>query len=120
MRLAMLAVTMVGSLALASCSGGGEGGDSTGRVNLSITDAPVDDVDSVIIQFSGVAFKRAGVTAEVVQNLTPSPRQIDLLQYQDGRAALLLDPVTLPPGQYEWVRLIVGNEPNTRDSLPAS
>jgi hypothetical protein len=117
MRLAMLTVTMVGSVLLAGCSGGG-GDDSggNGRVNLSITDAPVDDVDSVVIQFSGVAFKRAGAAAEVVQNLTPSPRQIDLLQYQEGRAALLLDQVTLPAGNYEWVRLIVDNEPNVRDS----
>jgi hypothetical protein len=72
MRLAMLTVTMVGSLLLAGCSGGGDDADDNGRVNLSITDAPVDDVDSVVIQFSGVAFKRAGAAAEVVQNLTPS------------------------------------------------
>jgi hypothetical protein len=117
MRLAMLTVTMVGSVLLAGCSGGGgDGGGGNGRVNLSITDAPVDDVDSVVIQFSGVAFKRAGAAAEVVQNLTPSPRQIDLLQYQEGRAALLLDQVTMPAGNYEWVRLIVDNEPNVRDS----
>lgn len=116
MRLAMLTVTMVGSLLLAGCSGGGGDDAGNGRVNLSITDAPVDDVDSVVIQFSGVAFKRAGAAAEVVQNLTPSPRQIDLLQYQEGRAALLLDQVTLPAGNYEWVRLIVDNEPNVRDS----
>jgi hypothetical protein len=41
------------------------------------------------VQFSGVAFKRAGAGAERVQNLSPSPRQLDLLQYQGGRAALL-------------------------------
>ncbi len=51
-----------------------------------------------------------------MQNLTPSPRQLDLLQYQGGRAALLLDGVTLPAGDYEWIRLIVDNEPGVRDS----
>jgi hypothetical protein len=113
----MITVTISGLLALAGCSGG-SGGDpeGTGKVNLSITDAPLDDVSSVVIQFSGVAFKRAGAAAEVVQNLAPSPRQIDLLQYQEGRAALLLDQVSLPAGSYEWVRLIVDNEPNVRDS----
>lgn len=117
MRLAIITVTIFGLLALAGCSGG-SGGDpeGTGKIKLSITDAPVDDVSSVVIQFSGVAFKRAGAEAEVVQNLTPSPRQIDLLQYQEGRAALLLDQVSLPAGSYEWVRLIVDNEPNVRDS----
>ena len=103
-------------LCLAGCGGGGDGGSSTGTVKLSITDAPVDNATSVVIQFSGVAFKRAGSAPEVVQGLTPSPRQFDLMQYQEGRAALLLDGVTLPAGDYEWVRLIVDNDPNVRDS----
>jgi hypothetical protein len=105
-------------LALAACGGGGGDGapEPTGKVSLSITDAPVDDVSSVVVQFSGVAFKREGAAAEVVQGLTPSPRQLDLLQYQQGRVALLLDGVTLPAGRYEWVRLMVDNQPNVRDS----
>jgi hypothetical protein len=103
------------ALGLAACSGGGAGNE-TGRLSLGVTDAPVDDASSVVVQFSGVAFKRAGAAAEVVQNLTPSPRQLDLLQYQEGRAALLLDGVTLPAGDYEWIRLIVDNESGVRDS----
>lgn len=109
---AAIAVSML--LGLAACGGGDE--PENGRVSLAVTDAPVDDASSVVVQFSGVAFKRAGTAAEVVQNLTPSPRQLDLLQYQQGRAALLLDGVTLPAGDYEWVRLIVDNESGVRDS----
>ena len=103
---------------LTGCSGGsGNGGnDSTGRLSLSITDAPVDNASNVVVQFSGVAFKREGAAAEIVQALSPSPRQLDLLEYQEGRAALLLDGVTLPAGTYEWIRLIVDNETNVRDS----
>src|SRR5918993_417826 len=101
---------------LAACGGGGDDAPASGRVSLSVTDAPVDDAASVVVQFSGVAFKRAGASAEVVQNLSPSPRQLDLLEYQEGRAALLLDGVTLPAGDYEWVRLIVDNENGVRDS----
>lgn len=103
-------------LGLAACGGGGGGDEGTGRFTLSVTDAPVDDASGVVVQFSGVAFKRAGAQPETVQNLTPSPRQLDLLQYQEGRAALLLDGVTLPAGNYEWIRLIIDNEPNVRDS----
>lgn len=110
---AAIAVSML--LGLAAC-GGGDDEPENGRVSLAVTDAPVDDASSVVVQFSGVAFKRAGTAAEVVQNLTPSPRQLDLLQYQQGRAALLLDGVTLPAGDYEWVRLIVDNESGVRDS----
>jgi hypothetical protein len=102
-------------LGLVACGGGGDSNDM-GRLSLGVTDAPVDDARNVVVQFSGVAFKRAGAGAERVQNLSPSPRQLDLLQYQGGRAALLLDGVTLPAGDYEWVRLIVDNEPAVRDS----
>jgi hypothetical protein len=100
---------------LAACGGGGDGADN-GQLSLSVTDAPVDEATSVVVQFSGVAFKRAGASEEVVQNLTPATRQIDLLAYQEGRAALLLDGVTLPAGAYEWVRLMVDAEPSVRDS----
>jgi hypothetical protein len=110
--LSVAAISM--ALGLAACSGGG--GNETGRLSLSVTDAPVDDASSVVVQFSGVAFKRAGAAQEEVQDLTPSPRQLDLLQYQEGRAALLLDAVTLPAGDYEWIRLIVDNETGVRDS----
>lgn len=100
---------------LAGCGGGSSAGQ-TGRLDLSVTDAPVDDASSVVVQFSGVAFKPEGSAAEIVQNLSPAPRQLDLLGYQEGRAALLLDGVTLPAGNYQWIRLIVDNESNVRDS----
>lgn len=110
-------LALAAMLTLTAC-GGGDDADSpsSGTLKLSITDAPVDDARSVVVQFSGVAFKREGGDAEVVQSLTPSPRQLDLLQYQGGRAALLLDNVTLPAGQYEWIRLMVDNQQNVRDS----
>ncbi|HSD75229.1 MAG TPA: DUF4382 domain-containing protein [Steroidobacteraceae bacterium] len=102
--------------AIAACGGGGSG-EGDGRLSLSVTDAPIDHATSVVVQFSGVAFKREGMSPETVEDLDPSPRQIDLLQFQDGRAAVLLDNVVLPAGRYEWLRLIVDNEPNVRDSF---
>ena len=100
MRAAISAVAISMALGLGACGGSGGGGSDTGRLSLGVTDAPVDEASSVVVQFSGVAFKRAGAAPELVQNLTPSPRQLDLLQYQGGRAALLLDGVTLPAGDY--------------------
>ncbi len=111
----MRAISAALSMMLLSACGSG-GGDEMGRLSLAVTDAPVDEASSVVVQFSGVAFKREGAEPEVVQNLTPSPRQLDLLQYQGGRAALLLDGVSLPAGEYQWIRLIVDNEPGVRDS----
>src|SRR5688572_30043695 len=110
------AISATLSMMVLSACGGSGGGGETGRLSLAVTDAPIDEASSVVVQFSGVAFKREGAAPEVVQNLSPSPRQLDLLEYQEGRAALLLDGVTLPAGDYEWVRLIVDNENGVRDS----
>ena len=109
----MLVALNVGTLIGCGGSGSSEG---TGTLTLAVTDAPIDDATSVVVQFSGIAFKREGDAPEMVQDLVPTPRQIDLLQYQDGRAALLLDGVTLPAGRYQWLRLIVDNATNVRDS----
>lgn len=116
--IASLIWTLLVSTLLFALTGCGGGGDSAGegRINVSVTDAPIDDASSVVVQFSGVAFKREGEAAEIVRDVSPSVRQLDLLEYQEGRAALLLDNVTLPAGRYEWIRLIVDNETNVRDS----
>ena len=45
-----------------------------------------------------------------------TPRRINLLPLQDGRTSVLLDGVQLPAGNYEWLRLLVDNETNVRDS----
>ncbi len=118
MRIAIrTGLAMLMCAGLGACGGGGGGGgeqQATGQLSLSITDAPVDDAMSVVVQFSGVAFKRQGSQPEIVESL--SARQLNLLEYQEGRAALLLDDITLPAGNYEWIRLIVDNVPNVRDS----
>lgn len=112
----MRAAIILMAIGLTACGSGGGGGNETGRLSLAVTDAPVDDASSVVVQFRSVAFKRAGAAPEIVQNLPSAPRQLDLLQYQEGRAALLLDGTTLPAGDYEWIRLIVDNESGVRDS----
>ena len=119
MRAATAAITIALLSGVTACGGGSGSGssDETGRLSLAVTDAPLDDARSVVVQFSGVALKRADAASEIVPNLTPSPRQLDLLQYQAGRAALLLDGVSLRAGHYEWIRLIVDNQPGVRDSF---
>jgi hypothetical protein len=97
---------------LAACGGGGSSGD--GRVTVSITDAPVDVAQEVWVKVTGVAFKPEGGAPEIVQNFTP--RTLNLLQYQQGDAAVLLDDVPFTAGRYQWLRLIIESEPNVRDS----
>lgn len=101
---------------LAACGGGGGDGDKsqTGLLKLSITDAAMDDVQEVWVKFSAVEFKPEG-GAPVLNELTPA-QGLDLLELQNGRTAVLVNDVILPAGRYEWIRLIVDNVPNVRDS----
>jgi len=97
---------------LAGCGGGDSGG--SGRVTVNLTDAPVDAAQEIWVKVTGVAFKPTGSAPEVVQNF--SPRTLNLLQYQQGDVAVLLDDVPFAAGSYQWLRLIIESEPNVRDS----
>src|SRR5687767_13950862 len=88
---------------LAACGGGDSGGD--GRVTVNITDAPVDVAQEVWVKITGVAFKPEGGAPEIVQ--TFAPRTLNLLQYQQGDVAVLLDDVSFTAGGYQWLRLII-------------
>ncbi len=107
--LASLAVTV-----LASACGGGGSSTGMGSVQVSLTDAPVDSADQVVVSVSGMAFKPEGSAPEVVENFVP--RSIDLLQYQDGRTAILLQDTPMNAGRYQWLRLMIDAQPNVRDS----
>lgn len=118
----LVAVTALAAQLAACGGGGGDGGDKspTGRLKLSVTDAPVDHAQAVVVQFRAVEFKPAG-GSPVLHELRnaqnqPTTQQVDLLAMQNGRAAVLVNDVVLPAGQYEWIRLLVDNQPNVRDS----
>jgi hypothetical protein len=101
---------------LAACGSGGDDGDKSppGRLKLSITDAPMDDVQEVWVKFSAVEFKPEG--GAPVLNTLSTPQSLNLLALQDGRTAVLVNEALLPAGRYEWIRLVVDNVPNVRDS----
>ena len=107
--LASLAVGM-----LVSACGGGSGSPATSSVQVSLTDTPIEDADNVVVSVSGVAFKPEGSAPEVVESF--SPRSIDLLQYQNGRTAILLQDTPMKAGRYQWLRLIIDAQPVVRDS----
>jgi hypothetical protein len=100
-------------LALSACGGGG-GGDAaptqaaTGTVRISITDAPVDDVSVVNVQFGGVTLKPQ--SGERIEINFDTPKDIDLLTLTGGRTTELLPDTTVPAGRYNWVQLAVNAE----------
>jgi Domain of unknown function (DUF4382) len=100
--------------ALAGC-GGGDGSQSrTGTLRLGITDAPVDQADAVVVQFTGVELKPTGGPA--FSRDFPVAKTLDVLALQGTTRALLLDGESVPAGDYEWMRLKVNADPAVRDS----
>lgn len=107
--LALLVLT----LPLAACIDD-EDDNAYGQMKLAVTDAPVDGATSVVVQFTGVELKPQSGVSTVIE--FDQPRDIDLLALQGGGSELLLDGVTLPAGQYNWLRLMVNAEPTLMDS----
>jgi hypothetical protein len=103
--------------ALVGCGGGSSDGvqSKTGILRLGITDAPVDQADAVVVQFTGVELKPMGGAA--FSRDFPVPKTLDVLALQGTTRALLLDGESVPAGEYEWMRLKVNADPAVRDSF---
>ena len=114
MKLARLATIGILATLGAACSGGdGPPREAIGRLNLALTDAPVDGASAVIIVFSGVELQPAN--GERVVFDFPSERHIDLLAFQNGDRVDLLQEAEVPAGEYRWMRLKVVAERNQQD-----
>ena len=114
-------VLTVASAMLAACGGDGGSDQGTGMLKLSITDAPVDVADEVVVQFAGVELKPRGGRAFSIDFVDPAAtppntKTLDLLDYQGTASALLLPATEVPAGEYEWIRLKVNADPGVEDS----
>lgn len=93
------------SIAMTACGGGNTQG--IGKLEIGITDAPVDSAEAVVIHFTEAALHGPDGTStiEVIDPVTEQPgRSIDLLQLQGGMwTGLFTDEVTA--GHYSWIRL---------------
>lgn len=94
---------MAASALLAGC--GGSSGSSTATMSLGVADTPVDTATSVMVAFTGVQLQ--GASGPATTFTFSSPKQIDLMTTQSGNAASLLDGVTIPAGNYQWIRLML-------------
>ncbi|KRW83795.1 DUF4382 domain-containing protein [Marinobacter sp. P4B1] len=99
--------------ALAACGGsGGDGGSSgqTGTVSVGLTDAPVDHAEAVNIEVTALVLKHQDGSPVRYELEIPEP--VNLLDYQNGQVKALLDREELDAGEYEWVRLEIGENNN--------
>lgn len=109
------AVLALAVSSLSACGGGGSGaGASTDQLSLAVTDAPIDNAESVVVTFDQVEVKpKSGSARSFVFD---TPKTIDLLQQQGGNSAPLLTDESLDAGDYEWIRLSVVAEANVSDT----
>lgn len=110
------------ALVLTAC-GGGSGASSsflkTGKFNLAITDAPIDDAKAVVVQFTGVELQGPSGRVDhdfVDESGNPVTMEIDLLALTEGATEDMLKDVTLEAGEYSWMRLKVNAERGVLDS----
>lgn len=97
-------------LALAGCK---SDDPDTGKMALSITDAPVDGAEAVVVEFTGIEIQGAG---ERLSFDFDTPKTIDLLQLTGDESLELLPETTVNAGQYQWIRLKVNAERGVTDS----
>lgn len=113
-----------GALALAAC-GGGSSGSGSGSLTLGITDAAVDNAESVNVVFTGISLKPQD--GEPISFQCDEPafdcggdgyRKIDLLTLSGDKSETLLNDVELGAGRYEWIRLQVNAKAPGSMTLP--
>ncbi|MFO7993407.1 MAG: DUF4382 domain-containing protein [Marinobacter sp.] len=105
--------------AVAACGGGGSSdSDSTGTMSLGLTDAPVTDLTEVNLNITSVEVKPAegeSVTVQVETEEGENSLDINLLDFQGGKVVQLFEGQEFPAGQYEWIRLHLGDNPYVKE-----
>ncbi len=118
--LVLFVIGLSGMVLMLTACGGGDG-SSTGTLNLSLTDAPIDSADRVVVDFDAVVLQPA--EGERIRfdlkdtggkcDVDPTLCQIDLMQFTGTQSVTILDGVEVPAGQYSWMRLEVNAELDT-------
>jgi hypothetical protein len=111
------AAVLLTSVALLSGCGGGDGGSSTGTLNLSITDQPACGYDHVFITVEKVRVHQSGDAVDGDEGwqeipIIDAPKRIDLLKLTNGVLEALGQTV-LPAGTYTQMRLVLASNSTT-------
>lgn len=99
--IALAGVLVLVMWALAGCGGSSSG---TGRLQLSLIDAPLT-ADEINVTITSVQVHEAGSGWQTVKEFDP-PLEVNLLQYASGQSLLLADE-PLGAGHYTMVRLFL-------------
>lgn len=81
------------------------GGNNDGTINISVTDAPTDLADSVVVQFSAIELTPSSGD-KVTITLSPA-QQVNLLSLSDGATTTLASNQTIDSGTYTSIRFLL-------------
>jgi hypothetical protein len=113
---------LLASLALNAGCGGSSSSNTTapppvtGTINVSITDDPWHDMDSMVIRVTGMDFGHSNGQIHSFE-IPGGPVDIDMMLLQNGVNHALMSDLELPAGDYEWMRMrIDADQSFMRDS----
>ena len=110
--LPVLSALVLSALLLSACENTSQ---STAPVTINITDAPVDEADAVVVQFSSITLKSDG-NDDLTFAFNPA-KSIDLLALQGLASQSLIQNQVIPAGKYNQIHLGVNAEfDNVMDS----
>ncbi|AOE48931.1 DUF4382 domain-containing protein [Kangiella sediminilitoris] len=98
------------ALALTACR---DDDPDNGKLSVAVTDAPIDDAEAVVVQFTGIEIQGPGGQQSFDFD---TAKTIDLLQLTGDESLELLPETELTAGQYQWMRLKVNAERGVTDS----
>ncbi|MCF6218539.1 MAG: DUF4382 domain-containing protein [Gammaproteobacteria bacterium] len=107
---------LMAGIALLSCGSGPDLSVNDGGLTLDITDAAVDEVSAVWVEFSGIEFEPLSASANRFSIDFDTPKKINLLALQGSQFERLLNNKAIEAGTYRWMRLKVNALENTQDS----
>jgi len=101
--------------ALPGCGGGAGssgGGDDTGTLSASLTDAAIDEVVAVNLRVLGLRLRMQGAGEDAwvdvdLRHDDGSALEVNLLDYQNGETFTLFEDERVPAGLYEHARLVL-------------
>jgi len=92
---------------LSACGGGSGDGSGSGDLSLSVTDAPVDGVTDVWVEFDGMTLKPKNGAPDDYS--FASPIAVNLRELTDGAVQVVFDR-RVPAGEYIWIKLDVNGD----------
>ena len=102
---------VLASMLLTACGGSGSSSPAQGTLSVQITDAPVDGVIGVTVEFTGITVKPQN--GSQLGFVFDAPTSFDLATLTQDNTAMLLNDQTLPAGEYNWIRLDVNADCDT-------